>query len=410
MKLYHGSEKIVSVPICDHKSNVSDFGEGFYATESEELAGEWAAGTVNGGFINVYELDTSDLKIIDLCSGDHDLLKWLALVINNRLIPLSSPKEIETKDRLLSEFLPDEIDADVIKGYRADNTLFSLCRAYLNGTITKKYLEKAVRQESPCEQVLLRTETALEKLDFEYSEAADGSIYYPKRMMRDLLLKRKQPSAGDQDAYLDDAMRCIGELLFHASAASDGLSEDSILKMFIVSGYASRFEAGDPVLISGMSGAELFYSIMEKCGEYRFLRCNPGMIKDNDERYYTGRLLACYQRTTRLPFSEILSAVSCARLIALFPELSKLPLNEALVMIDDMILSRRSSATRLQACRKRLGLSQKELAAYSGVNIRTLQQYETGDKDINRAAADKVTALSRTLYCSPCDLLTVSIT
>lgn len=410
MKLYHGSKKIVSMPICDHKSNVSDFGEGFYATESEELAGEWAAGTTNGGFINVYELDTSGLKILDLCSDDHDLLEWLALVLNNRLIPLCSPKEVEQKDRLLSDHLPDMIDADVIKGYRADNTLFSLCRAFLKGTVTKDRLEEAVRHESPCEQVLLRTEAALEKLDFEDAEAADGSIYYPKRMMRDLILKRKLAFSDCTDIYRDDAMRCIGELLFHASAASDGLSEDSILKMFIVSGYASRFEAGDPVLLSGMSGAELFYSIMEKCSEYRFLRCNPGMISIKDERYYTGRLLACYQRSSRLPFSEILSAVSCARLIALYPDFSKLPLNEACVMLDDMILSRRSSATKLQAYRKRLGLSQKELAAYSGVNIRTLQQYEIGDKDINRAAADKVAALSRTLYCSPCDLLTVTVT
>lgn len=39
------------------------------------------------------------------------------------------------------------------------------------------------------------------------------------------------------------------------------------------------------------------------------------------------------------------------------------------------------------------------------VNLRTLQQYEVRDKEINKAAAAKVIALSKVLMCRPEDLM-----
>ncbi|MBQ1628436.1 MAG: helix-turn-helix transcriptional regulator, partial [Treponema sp.] len=38
------------------------------------------------------------------------------------------------------------------------------------------------------------------------------------------------------------------------------------------------------------------------------------------------------------------------------------------------------------------GLTQKELSELSGVNLRTLQQYETGAKDINMASGKSINA------------------
>ena len=56
--------------------------------------------------------------------------------------------------------------------------------------------------------------------------------------------------------------------------------------------------------------------------------------------------------------------------------------------------------TRLAAMRKRLGLSQRELAHRSGVSLRSIQMYEQRNKDINRAQACSVAALSR-VYIAP---------
>lgn len=56
--------------------------------------------------------------------------------------------------------------------------------------------------------------------------------------------------------------------------------------------------------------------------------------------------------------------------------------------------------TKLQTIRKASGLSQSQLADLSGVNLRSLQYYEQGAKDLNKAAAETVFALARALGCT----------
>ena len=60
--LYHGSEQIVESPIFGLGKQNNDFGLGFYCTESEELAKEWAVSSLRSGFVNRYSLDTEYLK------------------------------------------------------------------------------------------------------------------------------------------------------------------------------------------------------------------------------------------------------------------------------------------------------------------------------------------------------------
>ena len=51
------------------------------------------------------------------------------------------------------------------------------------------------------------------------------------------------------------------------------------------------------------------------------------------------------------------------------------------------------------------GLSQKELAEKTGIPLRTIQQYEQGQKDLSHACADSVLTLARALYCEVSDLI-----
>ena len=64
-------------------------------------------------------------------------------------------------------------------------------------------------------------------------------------------------------------------------------------------------------------------------------------------------------------------------------------------------------AARLQQIRRVRGYSQSDLAKASGVNLRTLQQYESGAKNINRAAASTLRDLANTLGCEAEDLLEI---
>ena len=62
--------------------------------------------------------------------------------------------------------------------------------------------------------------------------------------------------------------------------------------------------------------------------------------------------------------------------------------------------------SKLQDRRKAAGLSQSQLAAkVEGLTVRTLQYYEQGALDINKAAAIIVWRLSVVLECQVSDLL-----
>lgn len=62
---------------------------------------------------------------------------------------------------------------------------------------------------------------------------------------------------------------------------------------------------------------------------------------------------------------------------------------------------------RLKDFRIAAGLSQSELAARSGVSLRTLQEYEQGRKPINMAAGIKLYNLAKALGCRIEDLLEI---
>lgn len=61
--------------------------------------------------------------------------------------------------------------------------------------------------------------------------------------------------------------------------------------------------------------------------------------------------------------------------------------------------------TNLKQIRKVVGLSQAKLAEVSGVNLRMIQHYEQGFKDINKAEVLTVYHLAQALNCTIEDLI-----
>ena len=51
-----------------------------------------------------------------------------------------------------------------------------------------------------------------------------------------------------------------------------------------------------------------------------------------------------------------------------------------------------------------------ELAELEGVNLRTLQQYEIGSKDINKASGRTINSLALALHCNFYDVMELEIT
>ena len=66
LTIYHGSSKVVDSPTFGLGRKNNDFGLGFYCTESNDLAKEWAVSSLRDGFSNRYTLDTEYLRILNL--------------------------------------------------------------------------------------------------------------------------------------------------------------------------------------------------------------------------------------------------------------------------------------------------------------------------------------------------------
>ena len=62
-----------------------------------------------------------------------------------------------------------------------------------------------------------------------------------------------------------------------------------------------------------------------------------------------------------------------------------------------------------QCLKKAGGLTQIELSQLAGVNLRTLQQYEIGFKDINKASGQTINSLAQVLHCNFCDVMELDL-
>ena len=82
--LYHGTPNEFVTPQYGYGEDKHDYGKGFYLTENIELAKEWAVcrPTETNGWVHKYELDISDLKILDF--QKYDVLSWLAELMKHR--------------------------------------------------------------------------------------------------------------------------------------------------------------------------------------------------------------------------------------------------------------------------------------------------------------------------------------
>lgn len=68
MILFHGSPNKIVVPTYGMGEEKHDYGQGFYLTESIDLAKEWAVCRPNEaiGYVHQYELDMNSLQILGL--------------------------------------------------------------------------------------------------------------------------------------------------------------------------------------------------------------------------------------------------------------------------------------------------------------------------------------------------------
>lgn len=207
------------------------------------------------------------------------------------------------------------------------------------------------------------------------------------------------------EEYLDDAMENLGEAFDYAVNACL-LDIDAFMELFITSGYGDGFGKGNPQYVSGLSGTELVMEIIEKSGK-KMSFPEAQVEYDCSPEYWCGWILAYYQWKTGRSFKDIHDNISMSEVRKLYGTLHEAA-EEKFVDTVNAIIKRKNAPSKLQQQRKRCGYSQKDLSVKSGVNLRTLQQYELKTKDIGKASVQTVVSLANVLGCRVEDLLEYS--
>ena len=164
---------------------------------------------------------------------------------------------------------------------------------------------------------------------------------------------------------------------------------------FLQSKICSQFERGESTVIAGKSGVELALDIIGD--ETLASKYRPAANRTPE--YWCGWALAYFQWQTNLGFKEINKYISISEILTMYSPYHEMDISQ---FCDKMIelYNKRKNNTNLKALRLDAGLSQSELAEISDIPVRTIQQYEQNQKNINAAKAETVVKLAKALNCT----------
>ena len=131
--LYHGSKNGLEGNIKPISRSLCDFGQGFYMGTTREQPSTLIC-NYSASVLYTLELDDTNLKIVDLPIG----LDWALFVAYNRgRIP-------ENAKVVISQTLALVKDADIIKGYIANDRMYVVLDRFFDGEITDKALVESL--------------------------------------------------------------------------------------------------------------------------------------------------------------------------------------------------------------------------------------------------------------------------
>lgn len=202
--------------------------------------------------------------------------------------------------------------------------------------------------------------------------------------------------------YLEKARVALGRMLdFAVYDLKYDITE--FFDLFIRSGVAERFETGDFAVIVGMSGVELGYEVLEKSGVER-QRIKPNYTVSRSEEFWTGWALAYYQWETSMSFAEIVQYIPVKDIMTLYVPYHEMDIRQFVDRMNAMYKAAKPE-TNLKLLRKKVDLTQRKLSDLSGIPVRTIQQYEQRQKNINKAQAEYLVVLAKVLCCKVGDLM-----
>lgn len=152
MRLYHTGFEEIREPDVHRGRKNADFGQGFYLSPDLDFSKRWAR--VRRGsdtVLNAYELDSTDLKVHVFERS----IEWFEYIYGNRRLQ------------------PDTLDADVITGPIANDTIYDTLGITTSGFLTKEQSLQLLMIGPVYTQTVLKTEKAAAHLRWTGSVILD---------------------------------------------------------------------------------------------------------------------------------------------------------------------------------------------------------------------------------------------
>lgn len=213
VRLLHGSDHVIEVPVINIGNPHNDYGQGFYCTKEDEMACEWACKKNTDGFVNIYDFDDEDLNVLNLLDGRHSVLNWIALLLTYRNFKLDTELSIDAREYIIAHYSIDLSEYDAVIGYRADDSYFQYAESFVSNGLSLRSLNKALSLGKLGEQTAIISQKGFERLRFINAYPVDRSVYYSKFMNRDTSAREsfrneiKKSRSYMDDIYVLDIMR-----------------------------------------------------------------------------------------------------------------------------------------------------------------------------------------------------------
>lgn len=160
--LYHGSKDKVVVPKFGYGEDKHDYGRGFYLTRYPELAKEWAVAVSAVGYLHEFKLYTEGLTVFNF--NNVSPLCWLAELMSHRAADNSARYKKFSKE-FIDRYKIDISHYDVICGWRADSSYFSIAKRFIRDEIDYTLISELFRLGDLENQFCIKSKKAFRSLE-----------------------------------------------------------------------------------------------------------------------------------------------------------------------------------------------------------------------------------------------------
>lgn len=216
--------------------------------------------------------------------------------------------------------------------------------------------------------------------------------------------------------YVDNVATNLGAMLDCGINTLEFSGRD-FYNMFLASDMSDKINMGDCYTICTLGGVELAeyvvcyamnntqYIHVKKASDPAFNQhLNDAIIDVNSKEYWVGNVIARYAWERDMSYGELDRAVPIEKLFDMYDEYKNADTLVINIRLDEMIKAADKTA-RIKVRRELMGITQSELAKRADIPLRTLQQYEQKQKNINNAKAIYLVRLANVLRCEVRELM-----